>query len=101
MVEALADITSNAYLLMQGARQRAQEALLGAINNHADGATLRHALDALRYRLAQTRAGSRRCGWLESSYRCIDELTKGPLGDALNATNGRTIESLLRMPVVF
>jgi hypothetical protein len=100
-IEALADIISTAYLLMQGARNVLKEALLSASTNRGGQATLRDALDHLKTQLVSARSGSRRYGWLESSYRSIEELTKGALGQALNATDARTFETLLRGPVVF
>src|SRR5581483_3571007 len=51
--------------------------------------------------LARTRSGSRRYGWLESSTRALEELTKGHFGDALNATTARTIGELLTHQVIF
>src|SRR5262249_2340165 len=78
-----------------------KEALLGAINAKKGNATLRDALDHVRAQLATARSGSRRYGWLESSYRSIEELTKGALGIALNAINSMTLDDLLRVPVVF
>ena len=100
-VEALADIISVAYLLMQGARNVLKEALLSASTNRGGQATLRDALDHLKIQLVSARSGSRRYGWLESSYRSIEELTKGALGQALNANDAMSFETLLRGPVVF
>jgi hypothetical protein len=100
-VEALTDIIATAYLLMQGARNVLKEALLGAIDQHGDRATLRDALSLVRQELAGARSGSRRYGWLESSYRSIEELTKGAVGDSLNAVDGKTLMDFLRVPVVF
>src|SRR5262249_16874181 len=40
-------------------------------------------------------------GWLESSYRAIEELTKGPLGESLNASPAMSWEELLGISVVF
>jgi hypothetical protein len=100
-VEALTDIISSAYLLMQGARNVLKEALLGAIAARRERATLRDALSLLTQELAGARSGSRRYGWLESSYRSIEELTKGGIGESLNATNGSTLSDLLLVPVVF
>ena len=100
-VEALADTISTAYLLMQGARNVLKEALLSAIDYKGERATMRDALDHLRQQLATIRSGSRRYGWLESSYRSVEELTKGAMGQSLNATEGTTIEALLDIPAVF
>jgi hypothetical protein len=100
-VEALADIMSTAYLLMQGARNVLKEALLSASTNRGGEATLRDALDHLKMQLVSARSGSRRYGWLESSYRSIEELTKGALGQALNAIDGVTLEDLIHASVVF
>jgi len=100
-VEALADSISVAYLLMQGARNVLKEALLSASTNRGGQATLRDALDQLKMQLVNARSGSRRYGWLESSYRSIEELTKGSLGQALNATDAMNFETLLRCPLVF
>src|SRR5262249_29994306 len=47
------------------------------------------------------RAGSRRYGWLESSYRSVEELTRNEMEDAFNSRFPMTIEQLLQMPVVF
>ncbi|HEY4360274.1 MAG TPA: hypothetical protein VGN17_04875 [Bryobacteraceae bacterium] len=99
--EALTDIISTAYLLMQGARNVLKESLLNAITTHGARGTLRDALDHLRLQLGTSRGGSRRYGWLESSYRSIEELTKGALGNALNAPGEMTLGDLLDVPVVF
>jgi hypothetical protein len=99
--DALTDTISAAYLLMQGARNVLKEALLSASTNCGRDATLRDALDHLKSQLATARSGSRRYGWLESSYRSLEELTKGALGQALNATNGTTLEDLLLITLVF
>ena len=98
--EVLADIISTSYLLMQGARNVLKEALLQARNRNGDGATLAHAHALLQAVLDATKAGSRRYGWLESSTRSLEELTKGSFGRALNTT-GQTINELLSRPVVF
>jgi hypothetical protein len=100
-VEALADTISSAYLLMQGARNVLKEALLSAISYKGERATMRDALDYLRQQLVNTRSGGRRYGWLESSYRSVEELTKGALGKSLNAIDGTTLEALLEIPAVF
>ncbi len=98
--EALADIISTSYLLMQGARNVLKEALLQARIRNGEGATLAHAHALLQAELDATKAGSRRYGWLESSTRSLEELTKGSFGRALN-TSGHTIADLLTRPVVF
>lgn len=97
---ALADIISTSYLLMQGARNVLKEALLQARSQNGEGATLAHAHALLEAELDATKAGSRRYGWLESSTRSLEELTKGSFGRALN-THGQTITDLLTRPVVF
>src|SRR5262249_14960567 len=97
-IEALADTISTAYLLMQGARNVLKEALLGAMQQHGDRATLRDALGLLRIELAHARTGGRRYGWLESSYRSIEELTKGDIGAALNTIDGIALHELLNIP---
>ncbi len=99
-IEALTDVISTAYLLMQGARNVLKEALLSAITI-VENATLRDALSAVKEQLLAARPGSRRYGWLESSYRSIEELTKGGMGEALNAPNAEQLQSLLHCPVVF
>jgi Helicase HerA, central domain len=99
--EALADIISTAYLLMQGARNVLKEALLQAHEAHGEKATFARALELLTVELGEARSGSRRYGWLESSTRSLDELSKGGFGTALNAINGASIRSLLECPVVF
>ena len=100
-IESLTDMISVAYLLMQGARNVLKEALNSAVKNAGDRATMRDALLHLKTQLATCRPGGRRYGWLESSYRSIEELSLGAMGDALNATNGTTIEELLKIAVVF
>jgi hypothetical protein len=100
-VEGLTDLVATSYLLMQGARNVLKESLLGAIELQGDRATLRDALSLLKQQLVSARSGSRRYGWLESSYRSIEELTKGAIGESLNAINGTTLADLLRVPVVF
>jgi len=97
---ALADIISTSYLLMQGARNVLKEALLQARARNGEGATLAHAHALLQAELDATKAGSRRYGWLESSTRSLEELTKGNFGRALNTT-AQTISDLLTRPVVF
>jgi hypothetical protein len=98
---ALGDIISTSYLLMQGARNVLTEALLQAHATHGAAATLAHAHALLAKELDATRAGSRRYGWLESSTRSLEELTKGSFGNALNATTPTPIEALLTRSVVF
>jgi len=99
--EALADIISAAYLLMQGARNVLKEGLLKAHDSFGGQATLRHAHEIVTADLASARSGSRRYGWLESSVRSLDELSKGSFGAALNAIGGTTIREFLDLPVVF
>lgn len=98
--DALADIISTSYLLMQGARNVLKEALLQAHARNGAAATLAHAHALLQADLERTKAGSRRYGWLESSTRSLEELTKGNFGRALN-TSHHTISALLTRPVVF
>jgi Helicase HerA, central domain len=98
--EALSDIISTSYLLMQGARNVLKEALLQAHAKHGNEATLAHAHALLASELDATKAGSRRYGWLESSTRSLEELSKGLFGRALN-TNGVQLDELLARPVVF
>lgn len=97
---ALADIISTSYLLMQGARNVLKEALLQARARNGEEATLAHAHEILEAELDATKTGSRRYGWLESSTRSLEELTKGSFGRALN-TSAQTISDLLTRPVVF
>jgi hypothetical protein len=97
---ALADIISTSYLLMQGARNVLKEALIQARARNGEAATLAHAHVLLQAELDATRAGSRRYGWLESSTRSLEELTKGSFGRALN-TSAQTISDLLARAVVF
>ena len=99
--EALADIISTSYLLMQGARNVLKESLNQAYETHKAEATFSHAHELLTAELAKSKSGSRRYGWLESSARSLDELSKGGFGAALNAINGMTVRSLLEIPVVF
>lgn len=100
-VDALADIISTAYLLMQGARNVLKEALLEANREFGHEARLSDALAILRNTLASGRVGSRRYGWLESTYRSIEELTKGTFGKALNAKAPIALHELLERSVVF
>ncbi len=99
--EALSDIISTAYLLMQGARNVLKESLLAAEKAHGRGATIAHAHDLLAEELEATRSGSRRYGWLESATRSLEELSKGAFGAALNNPGGSNAEDLLGIPVVF
>lgn len=99
--EALSDIISTSYLLLQGARNVMKEALLQAHAQHGSTATLVHAHELLARELDATKSGSRRYGWLESSTRSLEELTKGSFGKALNATSGTPVADLLARSVVF
>jgi Type IV secretion-system coupling protein DNA-binding domain len=99
--EALSDIICTSYLLLQGARNVLKEALLQAHAQHGDAATLTHAYDLLASELDATKSGSRRYGWLESSTRSLEELTKGNFGRALNASNPTPVAALLARSVVF
>jgi len=99
--EALSDIISTSYLLLQGARNVMKEALLQAHAQHGEGATLTHAYELLARELDATRSGSRRYGWLESSTRSLEELTKGSFGRSLNATTSTPVSDLLTRSVVF
>jgi hypothetical protein len=99
--EALADIISSSYLLMQGARNVLKESLLQARDAFGEDATFRRAYDLLVAELEKAKSGSRRYGWLESSVRSLDELSKGGFGLALNAITGTTVQALLDLPVVF
>ena len=99
--EALSDIISTSYLLLQGARNVLKESLLQARERNGDGATLAHAYELLAAELDGTKSGSRRYGWLESSTRSLEELTKGGFGQALNASNATNVAALLERPVVF
>jgi hypothetical protein len=99
--EALSDIISTSYLLLQGARNVMKEALLQSYAHHGKSATLAHAHELLARELDTTKSGSRRYGWLESSTRSLEELTKGSFGRALNASSGTPVAELLTRPVVF
>jgi hypothetical protein len=99
--EALSDIISTSYLLMQGARNVLKEAMLQAHEQHGTDATLTHAYDLLARELDATKSGSRRYGWLESSTRSLEELTKGSFGRALNATTATPVAELLTRSVAF
>jgi hypothetical protein len=100
-MEALSDIISTSYLLMQGARNVLKEALLRARREKGDGATLRDAHALLDLELRSGRSGSRRYGWMESSTRALEEVSKGGFGRALGATSGVALADLLSLPVVF
>jgi hypothetical protein len=99
--EALSDIISTSYLLLQGARNVMKEAMLQARSQYGDAAMLAHAHELLARELDATRSGSRRYGWLESSTRSLEELTKGSFGKALNATTPTPVAELLMRAVVF
>lgn len=99
--DALTDIIGTAYLLMQGARNVLKEALLAAHRTQGASVRLLDAFTLLQAELNSTRAGSRRYGWLESSARSLEELTKGGFGEALNAPSATRIEDVLNYPVVF
>jgi hypothetical protein len=100
-VAGLADIISTSYLLMQGARNVLVEALRGAHRERGDAATFVDALRLLEAELRSLRPGSRRYGWLESSARSLEELTKGGYGRALNANDSSGFAAFLGFPVVF
>ena len=97
----LADIISTSYLLMQGARNVLVEALLRAHRDRGEYATLADAHRHIDAELMATRPGSRRYGWLESSTRSLEELSKGPFGRSLNAADPMPLPDLLGCPVVF
>lgn len=97
--EALADIISTSYLLMQGARNVFKNAFTRAARE--EKATMRTALAILRTDLVACRTNSRRYGWLESATRSVEELCAGAYGEALNASAGTALPELLRYPVVF
>jgi hypothetical protein len=99
--EALSDIISSSYLLMQGARNVLKEAMLQAHEQHGADATLTHTHELLARELDATRSGSRRYGWLESSTRSVEELTKGSFGRALNTPHATSVADLLTRAVVF
>lgn len=98
---ALSDIISTSYLLMQGARNVLKEAMLQAHQHHGSAALFAHAHALVATELDATRSGSRRYGWLESSTRSLEELTKGSFGRALNATHATPITALLAQSIVF
>ncbi len=99
--QALADVIANAYLLMQGAMNVLKEALLTAFTERGYEATLRDAHRNIKNELEELRPGSRRYGWLESTERSLDELTKAGFGKSLNATGGMSLAGFLDKPVVF
>lgn len=99
--EALSDIISTSYLLLQGARNVMKEALLQAHAQHGSAATFTHAYELLARELDATKSGSRRYGWLESSTRSLEELTKGSFGRSLNARSGTPVADLLTRSVIF
>jgi hypothetical protein len=100
-IEALADIMSTAYLLMQGARNVLKDVFLRVCEVHGPVATLLHAYRLLREDLRQTRLGSRRHGWMESAARTLEELSSGPFGSTLIIGEARAFSSLLEHAVVF
>ncbi len=100
-IAGLADIISTSYLLMQGARNVLVEAFLHAHREKGDRATFADAHQVLNAELRSLRSGSRRYGWLESSARSLEELTKGGYGRALNAPDASAFADLLGLPVVF
>src|SRR5258706_1485486 len=100
-VEALCDIICTAFLLLHGARNVLKTALLGAIANKGDRATLRDARELVANDLVRSRPGSRRYGWLESTHRSLEDLSTGTLGQSINATNPLSLHELAAVPVVF
>lgn len=99
--EALADICSAAYLLLQGARNVLKEALMRAYQADQASATLKNAHKLLELELRSARVGSRRYGWLESAVRTLQELSQTAFGQALNSTTNAGLHTLLDRPVVF
>jgi hypothetical protein len=97
-IQALTDIISTTYLLMQGAKN----VLAGALHRarKRPNSTLRDALDEIRVDLARARPGTRRYGWLESTARSLEELTNGEFGNALNANDPMPLTELLHHAVV-
>jgi hypothetical protein len=89
--EALADIMSSSYLLMQGARNVLKAALITAHELYGQDARRRDALALIRTEMGKARPGSRRYGWLESSARTLEELTNGEFGTALNAKHATPV----------
>jgi len=100
-VEALADVISAAYILMQGARNVLKEAFLQACREKKERVTLSDAYRILDMWLRTCRSGSRKYGWIESSARSVEELVKGGFGSSLNVQEGLAVEELLSWPVVF
>jgi len=98
-VEALADIICTSFLLLQGARNVLKNALLKA-SALKDG-VLRDAFSIIEEELRVCRVTTRGYGWLESTYRSLEEMCKGAFGDCLNSRNGLSVEQLLAYPVVF
>ena len=100
-IAGLADLISTSYLLMQGARNVLIEGFRDAYRERGGAATFLDAHRILDAELQSLRAGSRRYGWLESSARSLEELTRGGYGKALNAHDHGTFADLLGLPVVF
>jgi hypothetical protein len=100
-IAGLADLISTSYLLMQGARNVLIEGFRDAHRERGTSATFLDAHRILDAELQSLRAGSRRYGWLESSARSLEELTRGGYGAALNAHGHGTFADLLGLPVVF
>jgi hypothetical protein len=100
-IEALADVMSAAYLLMQGARNILKDVFARVCDAHGPDATLLHAYRYLREDLRQTRLGSRRHGWMESAARTLEELSTGGFGMTLNAKDAVVFADLLDTFVVF
>ncbi|HEY3439704.1 MAG TPA: DUF87 domain-containing protein [Paludibaculum sp.] len=99
--QSLSDVIGNAYLLLQGAGNVLKEALSQARRERGEDATLVDAHELVTAELQSLRPGSRRYGWLESTGRSIDELTKGGFGKSLNAVRGVPLATFLDRPVVF
>ena len=99
--EALADIISTSYLLLQGARNVLKEAMQRAHDARGTRGTLTDVYELLHHELDATRSGSRRYGWLESSTRSVEELTNGSFGQSLNSPDATSITDLLTRSVVF
>jgi len=99
--QVLSDAIGSAYLLMQGANNVLKEALCQARRENGRDATLKDARRIVAAELRALRPGSRRFGWLESTERSLDELTKAGFGASLNHPHGTTLASLLEHPVVF
>jgi Helicase HerA, central domain len=100
-IAGLADLISTSYLLMQGARNVLIEGFRDAYRERGGAATFLDAHRILDAELQSLRSGSRRYGWLESSARSLEELTRGGYGKALNAHDHGTFADLLGLPVVF